>query len=84
MESEKERIIKKFEHLSNKYHKLSLLFYELSRSLNIELKPIEHSRKEIRKYLKDKLNLDYDKLILLSADIKLLSMKDIKKGEEKY
>ena len=36
------KIIEKFILLSDKYHKMSLLFYELSQSLNIELKPIEN------------------------------------------
>lgn len=58
--NEKQKIIKKFELLSNKHHKLSLLYYELSRSLNIEFKKfnnIGNSKKQIKEYLKENLNL---------------------------
>ncbi len=82
MITEKEKIVNKFKLLSEKYHKMSLLFYELSQSLNIELKPIERNRKEIKKYLKENLNLNYDKIILLSKDINNLSFKDLKGGKE--
>ena len=80
MQSERERIVKRFEMLSDKFHKMSLLFYELSRSLNIELKPIEHSRKQIKEHLK-KLDLDYDKIIQLTT-IKSISLEDLKKDEQ--
>ena len=54
--NERERIIKNFVFISEKYHKIILLFYELSQSLNIEFKPIENSRIKIKEYLKNKLN----------------------------
>jgi len=60
----KERIVLKFRILSDKYHKLSLLFNELAGSLNIELKKEginPNSEKQIREYLKTK-NLNYDKI----------------------
>lgn len=80
--NERERITNKFKVLSDKYHKMSLLFYELSQSLNIELKPIENSRNKIKDYLKNTLNLDYNKIILLSNPIKDLSIKELKGGNK--
>lgn len=81
--NERERIIKKFVLMSEKYHKMSLLFYELSQSLNIEFKPIENSRTKIKEYLKNKLNLDYDKIINLSNDLSNLSLSDLKRDERR-
>lgn len=81
--NERERIIKKFVFMSEKYHKMSLLFYELSQSLNIEFKPIENSRIKIKEYLKNKLNLDYDKIINLSNDLSNLSLNDLKRDERR-
>lgn len=69
--------------MSEKYHKMSLLFYELSQSLNIEFKPIENSRTKIKEYLKNKLNLDYDKIINLSNDLSNLSLSDLKRDERR-
>ncbi len=83
MKTQKERVVEKFRLLSEKYHKLSLLFNELVGSLNIELRNIEHNKKEIKRYLKENLNLDYDKIILLSQDINSLSFKDLKGGIKK-
>jgi len=76
---ERTKIVNKFKLLSDKYHRLSLLFYELSQSLNIELKPIERSRKRIKEKLKS-LNLDYDKIAELSKTITEIKYKDLKKG----
>ncbi len=81
MITERQKIVKKFELLSNKYHKLSLLYYELSRSLNIELKKF-NTKKEIKEYLKEKLNLDFDKIIKLSSDLDNISFKDMKGGKK--
>lgn len=81
--NERERIIKKFVLMSEKYHKMSLLFYELSQSLNIEFKPIENSRTKIKEYLKNKLNLDYDKIINLSNDLSNLSLNDLERDERR-
>jgi hypothetical protein len=78
MDNQRIRIVKKFRYLSEKYHTLSLLFYELAQSLNIELKPIENSRKKIKEHLK-KLNLDIDKIEKLSLGISEISLYDIKK-----
>ena len=61
---------------------MSLLFYELSQSLNIELRPIERSRKEIKKYLKENLNLDYEKIIEISKID--LSLNDLKGDLHNY
>jgi hypothetical protein len=81
-QTERERVVKKFRLMSEQYHKMSLLFYELSQSLNIELREIEHSRKKIKVYLKDKLNLDYDKVIQYSSPIKDLSIENLKGGKK--
>lgn len=78
--NERERITNKFKLMSEKYHKMSLLFYELSQSLNIELKPIENSKNKVKEYLKTKLNLDYDKLRNYSIDLKNISIKEMKGG----
>lgn len=75
----RKRIVLKFQMLSDKYHKLSLLFNELSKSLNIELKPIENRPKEIKEYIKTRLNLDIEKIKLLSNDLKNLEFEDLKK-----
>ena len=77
MITEQEKIINKFIYLSEKYHKLSLLFYELSQSLRIESKKKE-SLKDFKKYIKS-LNLDYNKIKQLSKGLIDLSLKDLKK-----
>lgn len=79
-EEAKEKIIKKFELISNQYHKLSLLFYELSQSLRIESK--NKSYKEFKQYIKS-LNLDINKIIKLSNAVANISLNDIKKKETK-
>lgn len=69
-EEQKKRIINKIEMLSDKYHKLSLLFYELSQSLKIESR--NKSFKEFKKYIKS-LNIDIERIIKISKeDIKIL------------
>jgi hypothetical protein len=68
------RVSKKFEVISQKYHKLSLLFYELSKSIKLE----GHSKtpKEFKAYMK-LLNLDIKKIISLSQGIKDIELEDI-------
>lgn len=64
MKTQQERIIEKFENISLKYHKLSLLFNELGKSINLELKKRNinpRSRKQIKEYLKE-LNIDFEKI----------------------
>jgi len=80
METERNKIVKKFKLISDKYHNLSLLFNELSKSINIEIKKqgIDNSRKKIKEYLKT-LNLDFDKIIELSQAIKNIQYIDLKK-----
>jgi hypothetical protein len=78
----REKVVLKFQLLSDKYHKLSLLFYEMSKSLNVELKPMENSPKRIKEYLKNKLNLDLEKIKNLSQDIKNISFDDLKGGNK--
>ena len=78
--TEREKIIKKFEYLSSKYHKLSLLFWELSKSINFEIKKrhIERSRGKIKEYLKT-LNLDFDKIEKISRFSEDINLSDLKK-----
>jgi len=68
------RTSNKFKYLSEKYHKLSLLFYELSQSIKLEGK--KKSEKEFKQYMKT-LNLDLKKIMNLSQDIKNLEIEDL-------
>ncbi|MEK6878556.1 MAG: hypothetical protein AABY22_03060 [Nanoarchaeota archaeon] len=77
MITEQQKIIKRFEWLSDRYHKLSLLFYELSKSLTMESK--KKSLKEFREYLKT-LDLDINKIKELSQGISNLSLGNLKKN----
>jgi len=82
MKTKQEKLINKFESMSLKYHKLSLLFNELGKSINLELKKNIHnpnSEKEIKEYLKTK-NLNYDRL--KNAVIDDLSLLDLKGGNK--
>lgn len=80
MITEQEKIIKRFEAMSDKYHKMSLLFYELSQSLRLEARKnnLEHSPKKFKEYLKT-LNLDYDKIKKLTSIMSDISLKEIRK-----
>jgi hypothetical protein len=71
----KEVIIKKFELISDKYHKLSLLFHELSQSLKIQSKNM-HFR-EFKELLKD-LNLDINKLVRITNSIRDIELNDLR------
>lgn len=72
----REKIVNKFKLLSDKYHKMSLLFYELSQSLNQEFRKYERSPKEIKKYLRENLNMDYDKVMeITKTDLSLRVLK---------
>ena len=73
-EIEKEKIINKFIFISEKYHKLSLLFYELSQSIKFYSK--NKSLKEMKDYIKT-LNLDIEKIKALSKGMQDLSLSDI-------
>lgn len=68
------KVSKKFKFLSEKYHKLSLLFYELSQSIRLEGK--KRSEKDFKAYMKT-LNLDLKKIINLSSDLKNLELEDL-------
>ena len=83
MDNQRQRIVKKFKLLSDKYHNLSLLFYELSRSLNQELKPIENSRAKIKTYFKEKLNLDFEKIEQITKGFENISLSDLTKDRAK-
>lgn len=82
MKTERELIIKKFDDLSDKYHKLSLLFNELSRSITIKTRNMNYGKKEIREYLKT-LNLDFEKIKALTTTMTDISLKDLKKSEDR-
>jgi len=82
MKTEQEKIIKTFEDLSLRYHKLSLLFNELAGSLRIENKKIGiHNKKKFREYIKS-LNLDVKKIINLSNCLSDISLKDLTEGKK--
>lgn len=76
----KEQIINKFVNLSDKYHKLSLLFYELSQSIEVYTR--NKSYKEFKEYIKS-LGLDLKKIEQLSKGIKELELGDLKKDDNK-
>lgn len=78
MITEQTKIIKKFELMSQKYHKLSLLFYELSQSLRIEARK-KGSLKEFKAYLKT-LSLDCEAIKKLSVGFFDLNLNDLKKN----
>ena len=63
----KEDLFKKIKKLSDKYHKLSFLFYELEQSLRYEAKKGK-SFKELKETVK---GIDLNRTISLTEDIKL-------------
>jgi len=78
-EREKSKIINKFRVLSDMYHNLSLVMYELSQSLTIEAR---HSTlKEFKAHLKS-LNLDVEKIRHLSQSLKNISLTELKGGKK--
>jgi len=76
MITEKSKITNKFKLLSDKYYNLSLLFYELSRSLEVYGR--DKSLKEFKQHIKD-MNLDIEKLKELTKGITILKLNDLKK-----
>ena len=76
-----EKVINKFMLLSEQYHKLSLLMYELSQSLKIKARE-KPNVKEFKLYLKS-LNIDIDKLMKITkSEIMLKDLKgDLKQNE---
>jgi hypothetical protein len=66
---------KKFSMLSEKYHKLSLLFNELSKSIDLEGR--KRNDKEFKQYMKE-LNLDINKIKSLSQGMKDIELEDLK------
>ena len=74
--TERKRIVKKFILLSEKYHKLSLLFNELAQSLDIAGRELSPSG--FKDYLKE-LNLDLEKIKALSQGMKEIELKDLQK-----
>ena len=77
METYAEKTIKKFEWLSLKYHKMSLLFNELGHSLKIEMR--NKSTKECKEILKN-LNIDFEKVEEITKIFSELQLKDLKKN----
>lgn len=80
MITEQQKIIKKFDLLSLKYHKLSLLFNQLAGSLRLEARK-KGSVKEFKKSIKD-LNLDIEKIKKLSVGLSDIKLSDLKKENE--
>lgn len=80
MEDYKEKIINKFVLLSNKYHKMSLLFYELSQSLKFHSKT--KSVKEFKEIIKNDLNLDFKKIEKLTKSMAEIKLNDLQKEQE--
>jgi len=78
MITEQQKIINKFKGISDKHHKLSLLFYELSQSLMLSSK--NKTLKDFKQEIK-KLNLDIEKIRNISVDISNISLNDIKKND---
>ena len=80
-QQEQHKIIKKFELLSERYHKLSLLFYELSQSLKQQAK--RKNLKEFKEHIKKDLNLDLEKLKKLTITLNDLELEDLQKEQLK-
>lgn len=78
VEDDRSKVIRRFEKLSEKYHKMSLLMYELSQSIKIATH--RKSGKEFKKYMKE-LNLDVDKIKKLSLTINEISLEDFRKED---
>lgn len=76
----KEQLISRMESLSLKYHKMSLLFYELSQSFKIELRNLPNSKKHVKNFLKEQ-DLDFDKIFALTKDMNNIKLSDLKKDE---
>jgi len=72
-----EEIANKFKIISDKYHKMSLLFYELSQSLSIEAK--HKNTKEFKEYIQS-LNLDINKIKKITKVLSELDLNDLKGG----
>lgn len=79
-ESDDQKVSKKFLIISNKYHKLSQLFYELSKSIEIASK--NKSPPEFKKYLKS-LNLDLNKIKQITKGMSEIELNDIQFENEK-
>ena len=62
MITKKDRVIQKLNKLSMKYVKMSFLLNELAQSLKIKFKGNGQDR-ECRKFIKEELKLDFDKII---------------------
>ena len=74
----KDRFIKKLENLSLKYHKLSFLMQELANSLKIKFKGKGQDR-ECRKFIKEELKIDFDKVIKQTEFFKEFHIEDFSK-----
>ena len=74
----KDRFIKKLESMSLKYHKLSFLMQELANTLKIKFKG-DGQDKECRKFVKEELKIDFDKVIKQTEFFKEFHIEDFKK-----
>lgn len=82
-ERHRKNILDKFEMLSLKHHKISILLHELKQSLRIEFKTKGlYTPKKLKEHLKT-LNLDFDKIMALSMSLKDITLNDLKGGQKK-
>ena len=78
MKTQQQKIISKFDDLSLKYHKISLLFNELAGSLRIKAKEFGQGNvKQFKEYIKNELNLDPKKLLHLTKAFESIKLGDI-------
>ena len=78
MITKKDRFIQKLRKLGMKYIKLSFLLNQLAESLSIKFKG-NMNEKEFRKYVKEELNLDFDKIINQTEFFREFELEELKK-----
>lgn len=75
--SSKREIINRIKKLSDKYHNLSFVCHDLARSLEVHCKNMD--TKEFKKYLKEEMRLDLEKLMEMTKVITEIKLGDIRK-----
>ena len=80
MISKKDRFIQRLEKLSIKYIKISFLLNNLGQSLKHKFKG-QGNEKEFRKYVKEELNIDFDKVIKQSNFFKEFEFEDVERNK---
>ena len=78
MITKKNRFIGKLNKLSMRYIKMSFLLNQLAESLKVKFRG-EGNEKEFRKYIKEELKLDFDKIIKSTEFFKEFEYENIKK-----